>query len=287
MNFGHRGATNKFEELPITFGSHDIKLKGKVLLPDNSSIESPAPGAVLCHGFGASQKAMQSSAKIMASQGVAVLIFDFRGHGSSEGTMDGQMADDVVDAWNTLRGFPEVDNERMSLVGHSLGAMSVIMAAEKVDNLRVLVTLSCPPPINLETFPDIPSNFGHWGRKNGDIMEYPRQGSFPWLKGIAGLLSRVWMYVFGYRVRIDLKRFFEETMQMNMADVVQKLEDCFKLFVFCEGDNVTPYHKSKLIYAIACEPKIQILAKGGFHTTPLMRGKLRSQWTSWAVTTSS
>jgi hypothetical protein len=48
---------------------------------------------------------------------------------------------------------------------------------------------------------------------------------------------------------------------------------------------VTPYQKSAFVYEAACQPKEILLAKGGFHTTPLLRGNLRSQWTSWAVRT--
>jgi pimeloyl-ACP methyl ester carboxylesterase len=275
--------TAKTKEIPITFGDHSLKLKGKVILPDNASIDSPVPGALLCHGFGASRKAMESSAKIMVNQGIAVMVFDFRGHGDSEGAVDGKMVDDVLDAWNTLKRIPEIDKDRMGIIGHSLGAMSAIMAADKVDP-RVLVALSCPSQVDKDTYPDMPDNFGQWGHRNSSIMDFPRQGAFPWLKGTAAFLSRIWMYTFGYRVRVDLKEFFNGIIQMNMIEVLQKLDNCFKLFVYCEGDSVTPYNKCIPVYQAACEPKLKFVAKGGFHTTPLMRGQLRSQWTSWVVT---
>ncbi len=211
------------------------------------------------------------------------MLFDFRGHGESEGAVDGKMVDDILDAWNTLRDFPEIDKDRMGLIGHSLGAMSAIMAADKV-NPRVLVALSCPPQVNDEMYPEIPDNFGQWGMKSSSIIDFPRQGSFPWLKGTAAFLSRVWMYMFGYHVRVDLKKFFNGITQMNMIEVVEKLDDCFKLFVYCEGDSVTPYDKCVPVYQAACEPKLKLVARGGFHTTPLLRGQLRSQWTSWVVT---
>jgi cephalosporin-C deacetylase-like acetyl esterase len=201
FNRNHKEKTTDIKEFPVVFGGHGLKLKGKIILPKDASANKPVPGAVLCHGFGSAYRVMEPSAQIMAAQGIATLIFDFRGHGSSEGAVDGKMADDVVDAWNLLSQLPEVDSKRMGLVGHSLGAISVIMAAERVNNPRVL----------------------------------------------------------------------------------QKLEDCSKLFVFCEGDKVTPYRKFAFIYETACQPKELLLTKGGFHTTPLLRGNLRSQWTSWTV----
>ena len=150
-----RKKASEIEEFLVVFGSPGVQLKGKVLLPQDSNSSNPVPGAVLCHGFGAGHRAMEPSARIMAGQGIATLIFDLRGHGSSEGAVDGKMVEDVVDAWNFLSVFPEVDGKRMGLIGHSLGAMSAIMAAEKVDNPRALIALACPPGIDSQ--PLLPS----------------------------------------------------------------------------------------------------------------------------------
>jgi pimeloyl-ACP methyl ester carboxylesterase len=283
FNKNYKEKTTDIKELPIVFGSHGLKLKGKILLPKDVSENEPVPGAVLCHGFGSAYRVMEPSAQIMAAQGIATLIFDFRGHGASEGAVDGKMADDVVDAWNLLSRLPEVDSKRMGLVGHSLGAMSVIMAAERVNNPRALVALACPPETGNQLQNDEPGKIGRWGQDSKTVVEYPKQGAFPWLNGIATLLCRIWMYLGGFNVRVDWNKFLENFPRMKMSEVLQKLEDCSKLFVFCEGDKVTPYRKFAFIYETACQPKELLLTKGGFHTTPLLRGNLRSQWTSWTV----
>lgn len=277
--------SHDIREIPVTFGGHDIKLKGKAFIPAGANESASVPGMVLCHGFGSAQRAMEPSARIMAEQGVATFIFDFRGHGSSEGAVDGRIVDDVIDAWEVLNRFPQVDKDRIGLVGHSLGAMSAIMAAEKIKNLKALVALSCPPHIDGWMSQEIPDNFGKWGCDTNGIMEYPRQGAFPWLKGMAALLCRVWMYFFQYRVRVDITKFFEAIAKMNMIDVLGRMENCSKLFVFCEGDTVTPYSKSVLVYQGACEPKAELIVSGGYHTAPLMSGNLRSQWINWVVET--
>jgi pimeloyl-ACP methyl ester carboxylesterase len=279
----NRGASSVVQEIPVTFGSHDIKLKGTAFIPFGVGESASLPGMVLCHGFGSAQRAMEPSARILAEQGVATFIFDFRGHGSSEGAVDDRMMDDVLDAWEVLGRFPQVDNERMGIVGHSLGAMSAIMAAGKIENLRALVALSCPPHVNGWMAEKIPENFGQWGSDTNGIMEYPRQGAFPWLKGIAALISRVWMYFFQYRVRVDIVRFFEAIARVDMIKVLGRLDKCSKLFVFCRGDNVTPYDKSVLVYQGACEPKAELKVEGGYHTAPLTSGQLRARWIQWAI----
>lgn len=273
------------KESPIAFGSHGVKLTGKVLMPEYADIDTPLPGAILCHGFGASSKAVEPSARIMTGQGIITLIFDFRGHGFSQGVVDGKMVDDVVDAWDSLAQFPEVDNKRIGLIGHSLGAMCAIIATGRVDKPCAMVALACPPEVDSHLLADEPFTIGRWGQNNTAIIEYPKSGAFPWLKGVAALLCRAWMYLHGYQVRVDWQKFLEGFPLMKMSEVLQKLKDCSKLFVFCEGDKVTPYQKTTLVYEAACQPKAILLAKGGFHTTPLMPGTVRSQWINWAVKT--
>jgi pimeloyl-ACP methyl ester carboxylesterase len=273
------------KEFPIVFGSHGLRLKGKVLLPKTSEADDPVPGAVLCHGFGAAHRVMEPCARTMAAQGIATLIFDLRGHGSSEGAADGKMVEDVVDAWSFLSRLPEVDSSRMGLVGHSLGAMSIIMAAGRVSKPRAMVALACPPEVDSQLLADKPNNIGRWGKNTRAVAEYPKHGSFPWLNGFAALMCRAWMYLGRFNVRVDWQKLFEAFPQMKMSEVLKELDNCSKLFVFCEGDKVTPYQKSASVYESACQPKELLLVKGGFHTTPLLRRNLRSQWTSWTVRT--
>jgi pimeloyl-ACP methyl ester carboxylesterase len=275
--------SHDIKEFPVTFGSHGLKIKGSVLMPAKATPKSPVPGAVLCHGFGSSRKSTESAARELVDRGVATLIFDFRGHGDSDGAVDSKMPDDVVDAWNILKTYPEVNEKRMCLVGHSLGAMSAIIAAGKVDNPRALVALSCPPQMNTLPPSEMPSNVGHWGKESKGIVEYPRQGSFPWMEGLSAFLSRVWMYLNGFHVRIDVKKFVDTVVNMKMTEVLQGLTNCRKLFVFCEGDTITPYQKTVPVYEAACNPKEQIVIKGGYHSLPLQPCPLRSQWIDWTV----
>jgi pimeloyl-ACP methyl ester carboxylesterase len=273
------------KEFPIVFGSHGLRLKGKILLPAEASSNNPVPGAILCHGFGSAFRVMEPAARMIAAQGIASLIFDFRGHGASEGAVDGRLPEDVVDAWNVLCQLPEVDDQRIGIVGHSLGAMSAIMAAGKVSKPRALVALACPPEMDGPLPVSGDKNFGRWGRELKVIMEYPKHGAFPWMKGIAALICRIWMYLGCFKVRVDWQKFMDIFPQMKMSAVLEKLDQCSKLFVFCAGDKVTPYRKYATVYETACGPKELILSKGGFHTTPLLPGNLRSQWTNWIVKT--
>jgi fermentation-respiration switch protein FrsA (DUF1100 family) len=267
----------QIKETAVNFGSHGIKLSGRLILP--SKADSPLPAAILCHGFGASKKAMTPSGRSLAEQGIASLVFDLRGHGDSHGAVDGLPVDDVLDAWEFICCQPEVDTRRIAFVGHSLGAMSAIFAASEVHP-RALVLLSCPP----ETSDEFPadnnsSNYGRWG--SDTVLEYPRHGAFPWLSGIAAIACRLWMYLHSYSVRVNWQKFFQALRESKMSPALEKLDDCSKLFVFCLGDKVTPYSKSSLVYQTAPMPKEVLLASGGNHTAPLSSKMLRASWLGW------
>jgi dipeptidyl aminopeptidase/acylaminoacyl peptidase len=94
----------------LFFGNHGVKIYGKIIIPANASSSNPVPGAVLCHGIGADHKVMESSAMLLVGKGIATLLLDIRGHGKSEGTLDGYFYKDVVDAWTVLTSLPVVDS---------------------------------------------------------------------------------------------------------------------------------------------------------------------------------
>ena len=106
----------------------DVKLSGWYLPGDDSS-----PHLIFVHGIGSvrsGDKAVGLAARIVGL-GYNVLMFDLRGHGSSEGDkVSGGFYEraDVLGAFDYLlrRG---VDTGRVGLIGFSMGAATSIMAA--------------------------------------------------------------------------------------------------------------------------------------------------------------
>ncbi|MCX6005464.1 MAG: alpha/beta hydrolase [Chloroflexi bacterium] len=252
-------------EKPIAFGSHGLILTGKILMPAAANKHTKVPGVVFCHGYGNDQAAFEDSARILAAEGIATLVFDFRGHGSSEGLLDGQQVSDIVDAWNFLHDQPEIDHKRMGLIGHSMGAMSAIMAAGKLKKARVLVGLACPGEIKHA----IASNPGHI--------------AYPWFRRVIEYIFRICTHFNkDMKARVDWAKFLDAWPRMKISEVLADLEGCSKLFVFCLGDQATPYNRFLYSYVMASEPK-QVMVTTGNHNTPLDNEQLRSQWTQWAI----
>jgi hypothetical protein len=242
----------ELNEVAVTFGSGQIRLTGKILLPIT---EHPVPGAILCHGLGSSYQAVEPSARIMASHGVATLIFDFHSHGRSGGIFDGNMVRDVIDAWHFLSEFPEVDKKRIALVGHSMGAVAAVLASRQI-NPYTLIALSCPP-------------------------EPPAS----WLAKPIAVAWHLWVYLARYRLHADWQAFFRALTKMKLSTSLRELKNCPTLFVHCRGDHLIPYQLTMKLYERANRPKDLLLAEGGFHSAPLLSKNLRSRWTQWAVAT--
>jgi dipeptidyl aminopeptidase/acylaminoacyl peptidase len=100
---------------------------------------------ILCHGLGTNRADMLLQAVLLAEHGYGSLLFDFRAHGESEGEMVtygyGE-ADDVLAAVDYLLARPDVDPQRIGILGGSLGAATAIHAAARSTHLRAVVAES-------------------------------------------------------------------------------------------------------------------------------------------------
>lgn len=98
----------------------------------------PAPAVLCCHGFASSKvgtnRAYVQLAQALADNGVAVLRFDFRGSGDSEGDLSQMGLSDLVSdgklALETLRSHPRVDATRVGILGSSLGGSIASLIAD-------------------------------------------------------------------------------------------------------------------------------------------------------------
>ena len=145
MTWNRAGQEISAERLPLRektarFRSGDAELYGRLVLPDGPG---PHPAVVLVHGSEKDAATVFShEGWLLAPHGIAVLIFDKRGTGSSEGKfgMDfGQLSDDVVAAVEWLRGQPEIDPERIGLAGYSQGGWISPLAASKTDAVKFVL----------------------------------------------------------------------------------------------------------------------------------------------------
>ena len=71
---------------PVTFHSEGFRLVGDLYLPGGLGPGEARAGVVLCHGYtGVKDLYLPGNARVLAEAGYAVLAFDYKGWGESEG----------------------------------------------------------------------------------------------------------------------------------------------------------------------------------------------------------
>lgn len=132
-----------------------------------------APTVIVAHGFSGSAQMVDPLARGLARSGFTVVTFDFPGHGANPAPLtiapDARSSDitvlrgaltEVVD-WAAAQ--PEVDRARLSLLGHSMGAIAVtdyaVTDAETDGRINATVALSLPSADDVpDGAPSIPRN---------------------------------------------------------------------------------------------------------------------------------
>jgi uncharacterized protein len=96
----------------------------------------PWGGVVVIHGAGSRKENHQDFAQAARDAGMAAVALDLRGHGESEGALDGRVLDDIASVAALLGDVP------LATRGSSMGGYLAILAAERLD-ARAVVAI-CP-----------------------------------------------------------------------------------------------------------------------------------------------
>jgi len=96
----------------------------------------PRGGVVILHGAGSCKESHYDFARHARRLGFAAIAFDLRGHGESDGALDGRVADDVASVAGRLPDGP------LALRGSSLGGYLALTVAADVG-ARCVVAI-CP-----------------------------------------------------------------------------------------------------------------------------------------------
>ncbi|MEU4344398.1 alpha/beta fold hydrolase [Nocardia sp. NPDC023852] len=120
------------ERIKVAFESGGTTCAGYLYLPP--APDGQLPCVVLCHGFSGTMDRLFPHAERFAAEGMAALVFDYRGFGESAGEprqlagIDGQQ-EDLRAAIAFARNNEHVDPGAVMLWGNSLGGAHVISVA--------------------------------------------------------------------------------------------------------------------------------------------------------------
>jgi pimeloyl-ACP methyl ester carboxylesterase len=167
---GHREAAPfDFEAMavraePVEFSASDgVLLRGWLLRRGPQD-----PPVVLCHDLGTSRGSLVGMAIALHKAGFTVLLFDFRGHGDSDGsrtTLGVLEKRDVLGAVEFLSGPEGTDATRVGLYGVGMGAHAAVLAAADLRQVKVLVLDSLYPDADFELIRKVYSGW-EFGRRN-------------------------------------------------------------------------------------------------------------------------
>jgi hypothetical protein len=116
----------------------------------------------------------------------------------------------------------------------------------------------------------------------GVMLKEPYRKAFPLVRWAITLFGRFAVWFNHLKVRINWKKCLDSWSQMKLSPALAGLDECDKLFVFSEGDMLTPYKRFAQIYENAPGPKQKMLT-GGSHSTPLEAEIMRFEWVGWVV----
>ncbi|MGH2890963.1 MAG: alpha/beta hydrolase [Solirubrobacteraceae bacterium] len=132
---------------PLPFFSGRLRLDGDLHLPDDDGAGAPYPALVACSGYlGLKVLHPERFARAMTALGYAVLAFDYRGFGASEGER-GRLwpqdwVQDVRAAVDRLSGCERVDAGRIGLLGWALGGGVVVAEASEDPRVRAVAAVN-------------------------------------------------------------------------------------------------------------------------------------------------
>lgn len=107
--------------------------------------DGPHPAVIMMHGWASSGGDLLPAAPHVVGAGLPMLLLDARGHGRSDAADFMSMprfAEDVEAAVRWLRSHPDIDPDRIALVGHSVGAGACLLVASRDPRIAAVVSIA-------------------------------------------------------------------------------------------------------------------------------------------------
>lgn len=217
-----------------------------VHFPETAEKDGKWPVMIYCHGFTGNKTADNRMgvrlARKLRYQGYLVVRFDYIGSGESEGEFEtdthltGWLQDaDTVISW--MKTLPEADENRIGIIGHSLGGALVTHLSAMNQDIKAVCALA--PVSRLE------ENFKQ-------IIIGPKL----WQQALDKKTIRDF-----YNKKYSLSPFFvEDLLQYNILESARSVQKPF-LIIHGKADQAVPYpHSLQLFELLGSEDKhIEIL----------------------------
>jgi len=188
---------------------------------------------ILTHGAGADRSQVLPEARVLVERGFGVLLFDWPGHGESEGEVHWQEGERraLTAAIDWASGRDEIDRQRLGVFGFSMGGYVVAQVAAVDPRLRVVALAGTPTDVAAQSR----WQFGHYG----PLSRLPAR----WALERGGL-------------RLD-----EPQPRVAIAAIAPRPV----LIVAGTSDHTVPIAMGRELYAAARDPKDLLVVEGADH----------------------
>lgn len=127
------------EKRNFSLYSGRLKLNGTFFYPSHKKAKNPA--ILFVHGWTSERKRSFQYAEALSKLGYICLLFDMRGHGTSEGDINAfttkDFLDDVLVAYDHLSSTQDVHTKNITAIGSSFGGylVALLSGKRKIKNL--------------------------------------------------------------------------------------------------------------------------------------------------------
>ena len=229
------------KEETITFlNSDNEKLWGILNLPEK---EENIPLVIICHGFNQtkSQRKFVKLSRALTERGIGVFRFDFSGHGDSEGELEKISIEKEVGeleaAYKKLLSNKRINKEKIAILGHSLGALIVILFQRKFKKAKTLILLS--PALQQRELTK------EWHTAE-EIELWKKQGYLDTPKGRLGI------------------KYLNEAIEKDWSEVASQIKIPTLVIQGSEDDDVPIKYPQEVIRKLGGKKKLK-LVKGADH----------------------
>lgn len=239
----------------VEFSSEGERLVGIFHFPQRSEARRNSI-VITCHGLMSSKDSQKyrEIAELLSHKGFAVLRFDFRGSGESEGSGN-SLSKRIMDLEAARKFVIDRGYRSIGLVGSSYGGATAILVASQTPEVKCLITWSTPCKL-MELFDSIDMQEGK------DRSRDSRQVS----------------------KSTESFQFEEDLSKHDVAEAAKRVNKI--LVIHCKGDKVVPWSQARIIYQNAKKPKhLKIFEKGDHQlTNPSIRKEALALSVDWLTT---
>lgn len=225
---------------PVRFKVDGNAIAGQLYAP---AATGKHPAVVVCHGIPAKvadpgDGGYSALAGRLCGEGLAVLIFNFRGAGASGGNFDiGGWCRDLTGAIDYLAGTGLADADALGLLGFSAGA-AVALCAAAADS-RVKGVISGASPVGFDPVEQDPAGAVKQFRDIGII----RDKGYP----------------------LDIEAWRQGFSRVRPVDCIARIAPRPVLILHGEADDLVNISHARRLFERAGEPKKLVILKGAGH----------------------